>query len=121
MKPALTSEGMHLITDQGRTRLNQETNNQVEPEKRFASAAVSLVDQYDKYDAHFRSKLLDRLYELSPSQFEHFARQLLTAYGFVQMTVTQVGKDGGIDGHGMLRVGLAWMAVAFSMARALLI
>ncbi len=114
---ASPQRGVWAITDQGRTRLNQETDNQVEPEKRFASAAVSLVDLYDKYDAQFRSKLLDRLYELSPSQFEHFARQLLTAYGFVQMTVTQVGKDGGIDGHGMLRVGLARMAVAFQCKR----
>jgi hypothetical protein len=29
------------------------------------------------------------------------------------MTVTEVGKDGGIDGHGMLKVGLAKRAVAF--------
>ena len=78
---------------------------------------MSLVDLYDNYDRQFRLKLLDRLYELSPSQFEHFARQLLTAYGFVQMTVTQVGNDGGIDGHGLLKVGLARMAVAFQCKR----
>ena len=55
--------------------------------------------------------------DLSPSQFEHFARHLLTAYGFVQVIVTQRAKDGGIDGHGMLKVGLARMAVAFQCKR----
>jgi len=65
----------------------------------------------------FRSKLLDRLFELSPTQFEHFARQLLTAYGFVKVTVTQVSNDGGIDGHGLLKVGLSRMAVAFQCKR----
>src|SRR5262249_28593601 len=75
------------------------------------------LDIYEKYELQFRSKLLDRLYELSPTQFEHFARQLLIAYGFVHVNVTQVSKDGGIDGHGMLKVGLARMAVAFQCKR----
>lgn len=33
------------------------------------------------------------------------------------MTVTQVSKDGGIDGHGLLKVGLAKMSVAFQCKR----
>ena len=43
----------------------------------------------------------------------HFARRLLTAYGFVEVKVTAVGRDGGIDGNGRLRLGLATMNVAF--------
>jgi restriction system protein len=54
---------------------------------------------------------------LTPTQFEHFARNLLAIYGFVQVKVTQVGKDGGIDGHGLLKVGLARMEVAFQCKR----
>jgi restriction system protein len=106
--------GVWAITEQGRKRL---AKNGPGPVERPSSAAASLVDLYETYDLQFRSKLLDRLYELSPTQFEHFARQLLTAYGFVQMTVTQVAKDGGLDGHGMLKVGLARMAVAFQCKR----
>jgi restriction system protein len=106
--------GIWAVTEQGRKRLAQ---NGPGPAERSVSASVSLVDLYETYDVQFRSKLLDRLYELSPTQFEHFARHLLTAYGFVQMTVTQVGKDGGIDGHGMLKVVLAKLAVAFQCKR----
>jgi restriction system protein len=110
---ASPERGVWAVTEQGRKRLVQERQKESEPAMRAASASVSLVELYEKYDAQFRSKLLDRLYELTPKQFEHFARQLLAAYGFVQMTVTQLSKDGGIDGHGMLKVGIARMAVAF--------
>lgn len=106
--------GLWSITEQGRNRLKQ---NGPKPRERDSTASTTLVDLYETYDLQFRSKLLDRLYELTPTQFEHFARNLLHAYGFVQMSVTQVGKDGGIDGHGLLKVGLARMAVAFQCKR----
>jgi restriction system protein len=114
---ARPQRGVWAITEQGRKRLEQAELHEPETAKRIVSASVRLVDLYEKYELQFRSKLLDRLYELSPTQFEHFARQLLIAYGFVQVTVTQVSKDGGIDGHGMLKVGLARMAVAFQCKR----
>ena len=44
------------------------------PQERSAPPPVSLVELYETYDIQFRSKLLDALYELTPTQFEHFAR-----------------------------------------------
>lgn len=108
--------GVWAITEQGRERLNNDGGSNAIEVKRTV-ATTSLVDLYDKYEIQFRSKLLDRLYELTPTQFEHFGKHLLTVYGFVQMTVTEVNKDGGIDGHGLLKVGLANMAVAFQCKR----
>lgn len=113
---ASPQRGVWSITEQGRKRLQNGKASQSEG-KRAAVAMTSLVELYETYDDQFRSKLLDRLYELTPTQFEHFAKQLLTAYGFVQVTVTQVSKDGGNDGHGMLKVGLARMSVAFQCKR----
>ena len=43
---------------------------------------------YDEYEQTFRQQLLDKLYKLSPYDFEHFARKLLDAYGFVEVEVT---------------------------------
>jgi len=106
--------GVWAITAQGVERLKED--GQTEPPS-MKRASASLVDLYDKYELQFRSKLIDKLLGLSPTQFEHFSRDLLTAYGFVKMTVTQVSKDGGIDGHGLLKVGLANMAVAFQSKR----
>jgi predicted helicase len=54
---------------------------------------------------------------LTPKQFERFAGTLLSAYGFNEMKVTGKSGDGGIDGHGKLKVGLASMNVAFQCKR----
>jgi len=108
--------GIWAITEQGRKRICH--NGQAEPlQQKRTSTSASLVDLYEKYELQFRSKLLDKLFELTPTQFEHFGKHLLSVYGFVQMTVTQVSKDGGIDGHGLLKVGLANMSVAFQCKR----
>jgi restriction system protein len=108
--------GIWAITQQGIERLRTpvQGSQQLQP---VAPPKVNLIELYESYDLQFRAKLLDKLYQLTPRQFEGFGRALLAAYGFVQMTVTQVGKDGGIDGHGLLKVGLARMAVAFQCKR----
>jgi restriction system protein len=41
----------------------------------------------------------------------------LAAYGFVQVKVSGRVGDGGIDGHGNLKVGLSTMNVAFQCKR----
>ncbi len=61
--------------------------------------------------------MLDKLYELTPHQFELFAGKVLQAYGFAEMKVTTVSSDGGIDGFGKLRLGLVSMNVAFQCKR----
>jgi restriction system protein len=109
--------GVWAITKQGTERVQTLAQGGNQPVLPSVPTKVGLVELYETYDVQFRSKLLDKLYQLTPRQFEHFARALLAAYGFVQMSVTQVAKDGGIDGHGMLKVGLARMAVAFQCKR----
>jgi restriction system protein len=55
----------------------------------------------------------------TPSEFEKFAGKLLEAYGFRRVNVTNPhsAPDGGIDGHGQLKVGLATMRAAFQCKR----
>lgn len=72
---------------------------------------------HQKYQAELRSTILFRIRRLHPSTFEDFAKRLLEAYGFLDMNVTQYSKDGGIDGHGKLKVGLAHLNVAFQCKR----
>jgi len=104
------ARGIWRITEKGRQRLA--TLGKVP-----ARTPPSFLELYEDYEASFRVKLLDRLQSLSPRGFEQFARKLLRAYGFVNVKVTQVSKDGGIDGYGKLRVGLAMMNVAFQCKR----
>ena len=77
----------------------------------------NLIEIYENYEEDFKSQLLDRLHELTPKQFEEFSRKLLQVYGFSDVDVTAVGPDGGVDGYGKLKVGLASMNVAFQCKR----
>jgi len=102
------NRGIWAITERGRKRV--ETRVPSEP-------LVNFVELYDEYETSFRSQLLDKLNELTPHQFELFARKLLQAYGFVEVYASSVSPDGGIDGYGKLRLGLATMNVAFQCKR----
>jgi restriction system protein len=73
--------------------------------------------QYEQYIARFKSRVLDEIRNVGPRQFEHFCRNLLSAYGFLQVKVTRFTKDGGIDGHGRLKVGFDYFNVAFQCKR----
>ena len=76
-----------------------------------------LRDIHCTYVKSFRNKLIINLKKLNPPSFEIFSKRLLEAYGFVDVQVTQVSKDGGIDGFGKLKVGLAFLNVAFQSKR----
>jgi restriction system protein len=106
------AHGVWAITQKGRARVEAKGGKSAsEP------ANVSLVELYEDYGATFRAKLLERLLQLKPAEFEQFGRKLLRAYGFVEVNVTNVSGDGGIDGFGKLRLGLASMNVAFQCKR----
>lgn len=105
------ARGVWRITGEGRKRLS-ETGRLV-----AGIPSPTLVELYEGYEAAFRGRLLARLQALSSREFEYFARRLLAAYGFLDVEVTQSSKDGGIDGYGKLRLGLATMNVAFQCKR----
>jgi restriction system protein len=111
---ASAGHGIWAITEKGRARVQAAAS--ISDAGRTASE-VSLVDLYEDYEATFRAKLLDRLMQMTPAEFEQFGRRILRAYGFVKVVVTEVSNDGGVDGHGQLRIGLASMSVAFQCKR----
>ena len=80
-------------------------------------AAESLKNLHGCYVTDFKHRVLGQLKDLEPSSFEVFGRKLLEAYGFRDVHVTQVSRDGGIDGFGRLRLGLAHLSVAFLCKR----
>ena len=125
--------GVWQITNKGRKGLEMETATGGAPTLAAgdASAArrglpvgepsglsLNLEVVADKYLSAFTEKVQQRLqHDLSPEEFEQFAGKLLTAYGFGDIEVTGRSGDGGIDGHGKLKVGLASMNVAFQCKR----
>lgn len=71
----------------------------------------------EKYLRQLERQVLSALKGLDPTSFEQFSGMLMRSYGFEKITVTQASRDGGIDGHGKLRVGLASLNVAFQCKR----
>jgi restriction system protein len=53
----------------------------------------------------WQEELLDVILKMSPSAFERLIQRLLRESGFVQVEVTGQSGDGGVDGHGILRLG----------------
>lgn len=72
---------------------------------------------YDSYLKDFKAKILGQLKKMNCYDFEKFCMKLLKVYGFSNVSVTQKSRDGGIDGYGKLKVGLAHMNVAFQCKR----
>lgn len=72
---------------------------------------------HTKYVVELKRKILADLKRMSPVAFELFAKRLLDVYGFHDTKVTQLSGDGGIDGFGKLKVGLANLSVAFQCKR----
>ena len=77
-----------------------------------------LVSDVDGSADAWREELRSALYEMSPDGFERLCQLLLRESGFVQVEVTGRSGDGGIDGHGILRlVGLISFPVVFQCKR----
>jgi len=79
----------------------------------LARTLKQIQELHEAYIEQLKLRIIGELRKLSPAGFEIFAKRLLDVYGFKDTVVTQVSKDGGIDGHGKLNVGLAHLNVAF--------
>lgn len=92
---------------------------QPSPAKASSKRSVlrELKQLHKQYEEEVRKNVLGQLKKLDPYTFERFSMKLLEAYGFIDMHVTQVSRDGGIDGYGKLKVGLAHLNVAFQCKR----
>ena len=107
--------GVWAITKKGRTRLASETGSSVR--EVTAPLSANLEELADEYFTAFSQKVQQELQDLEPKQFERFAGALLSAYGFTDIKVTGKTGDGGIDGNGLLKVGLSTIRAAFQCKR----
>ena len=124
------SHGIWEITPIGLSRLkahhktltipggsHAEKKNEPEIGSFLTAENVNLEEVSESYTLSFKNNVLQKLHDLTPAQFEHFASFLLKAYGFQKIVVTGKSGDGGIDGHGQLKVGMAVLKAAFQCKR----
>ena len=76
-------------------------------ESDVAEASVAADDAEEEElqeELGFNDRLLATLRGLSPGGFERLCRELLLEAGFERVDLTPPGKDGGIDGEGLLPI-----------------
>lgn len=80
------------------------------------SGAVEEPDVFD--EESWREVVIESLLDMSPAAFERLAQRLLRESGFIEVEVTGRSGDGGIDGHGIIRIaGLISFPVLFQCKR----
>lgn len=106
-------EIVRTVRDQERS--TQQKNKSVKPSiEEIEQEVIEEVDNTEEW----KEKLLNILYNISPSAFERLAQRLLRESGFFQVEVTGKVGDGGIDGKGIVRVsGLLSFHVIFQCKR----
>lgn len=120
---ALTPKGSELrtVVPQSVVRFvseqsTRERQGRAEPVENSASEAVTELVEDEV--ATWRETLMDTLLSMSPDAFERLCQRLLRESGFIQVEVTGRSGDGGIDGHGVVRVaGLLSFPVIFQCKR----
>ena len=80
-------------------------------------AEAGAADEEGDETADWSDQLLAKLQTIEPSAFERLAQRVLRESGFVRVEVTGKSGDGGIDGHGVLRVNLISFQVLFQCKR----
>jgi len=81
-----------------------------------AELDLAVEDAADETD-RWREELLQVLLNMDPTGFEHLAKRLLRAAGFINASVTGGAGDGGIDGVGVYRLSLVSFPVYFQCKR----
>ena len=126
---ASPTKHFRIVADGRYDALPETVRGDRKPRKRIGAATTKTTPQtpkgalpqllvlHDKYVSELKQRILRDLKNLSPGAFEEFAKSLLDVYGFHDTAVTQLSGDGGIDGYGKLKVGLASLNVAFQCKR----
>ena len=103
-------EAVRSARQQDRVRKQARSEEAALTEKVENSAA----DSADSW----RENLLDILQNIPPDAFERLCQRLLRESGFIEVEVTGKSSDGGIDGHGIIRLaGLISFPVLFQCKR----
>ncbi|TYR36155.1 restriction endonuclease [Sphingobacterium phlebotomi] len=95
----------------------QENNHKEKKPEKEMLPYKEITELQKKFNVIFKKNLLKQLGSVDPEDFEDFCRKLLVVYGFRNVKVTRKTRDGGIDGYGELKIGIATMEVAFECKR----
>ncbi len=123
------SKGVWVLTEAGRAAADgpfEEVQKAIRSAKKARRAAqlaarepamVNPADDDEGTEVDWADQLLAKLQLIEPAAFERLCQRLLRESGFVRVEVTGKSGDGGIDGHGVLRMNLISFQVLFQCKR----
>ncbi len=102
---SLSAAGAKTTKVDGRT-----LTRQVQKKLREARLAREVEDgaegeEEELEDRNWRDRLIEVLQAMDPIAFERLCQRMLRESGFIEVEVTRRSGDGGIDGHGIIRIG----------------
>ena len=100
-KSHLSIEAAHQLF---RKWISIHAKNRKEGQQKFISTETADNQDLDADEMEETTALLEVLQRMTPSGFERFTKFLLRVYGFERVEVTPAGRDGGIDGYGVLQI-----------------
>jgi restriction system protein len=109
--------GIWTLTERGKkTQLTREEGYEIfkkwvtihaekrKEKKKVESEEAGAKDEPEIDELESQGELLSVMQNMTPNGFERFCKYLLRVYGFEKVEVTPIGKDGGIDGFGVLQI-----------------
>jgi restriction system protein len=105
-----TGKSTHLSLDQSSeivrkwVAIHAQRRKDRESDNKEIEVNLPVEDDEETTEMAEHTQLLSLLQTMTPHGFENFCKYLLRVYGFEKVEVTPVGKDGGIDGYGVLQL-----------------
>ena len=126
-----SQRGIWALTLRGRTEKTVDAGDVVrhtrellrnrEGDKASPNLTTETLDEDSSEDVNsdaWRVQVLELLQDMAPDAFERLCQRLLRESGFIEVEVTGRTGDGGIDGHGIIRLaGLVSFPVLFQCKR----
>jgi restriction system protein len=112
------NERAQIYRERAAAKANAATQNHVgDAVETIVEAEAGRAEIVDAEDLTWTERLLAVLVAMQPDAFERLCQRLLRESGFIKVEVTGKSGDGGIDGHGVLRVNLISFQVLFQAKR----
>jgi len=119
----LTKKGMNVDkVDRKDVKITAKKNSEEFNRKKKLKYQTPLTSETDTTSdsdevASWREEAIQSLLQISPDAFERLSQRILRESGFTKVEVTGRSGDGGIDGHGTMKIGLLSFEVFFQCKR----
>lgn len=105
-----SKRGVWSLTKKGfeTEKVNQVEVNKIvkEIDKEEQNQTIVDINENEETGEEWQDELLNTIKSIKPNQFERLCQRLLRELGFTNVTVEGRSGDGGIDGRGILKVGV---------------